>query len=171
MMNKFRGTIALFLNSPAKKLADVIGVEEERVAHTYLDLKNKMNEEEFSSIDPKNRIVLVPQCLRASGCVATQDEFGYHCKLCGKCKIAAITKEARKKGSKVFILPGASVVPRIIKKFEPQAILGVACFRELMQHPRFKSISMILETPKDFPNSDKLNLNVLRKLRREKSPF
>lgn len=133
IVNLFRGTIALFLNSPAKNIANSLGIDDERVAYTYLDLKNKMNEEEFSKIDPKNRIIFLPQCLRASSCKAPQDELGYHCQLCGKCKIATIVKEARKVGSEVFVLPGASVIPRIIKEFKPQAILGVACFRELVQ--------------------------------------
>ncbi len=133
VVNLFRGTIALFLNSPAKNIANFIGIDEARVAYTYLDLKNKMNEEEFSKIDPKDRIIFLPQCLRSSSCKAPQDELGYHCQLCGKCKIATIVKEARKVGSKVFVLPGADVVPIIIKKFKPQAILGVACIRELVQ--------------------------------------
>jgi deoxyribonuclease-4 len=44
--------------------------------------------------------------------------------------------------------------------------IGIDCFRELMQHARFKQISMILETPKESSESDKLNLNLLRSLRK-----
>ncbi|MHA1993890.1 MAG: deoxyribonuclease IV [Candidatus Hodarchaeales archaeon] len=43
--------------------------------------------------------------------------------------------------------------------------IGIECFRELMQHSRFKSISMILETPKDELINDKENLDLLRSLR------
>ncbi len=44
--------------------------------------------------------------------------------------------------------------------------IGLECFRELMQHPRFKKISMILETPKDNQTNDKDNLTLLRSLRK-----
>ncbi|MHA1977299.1 MAG: deoxyribonuclease IV [Candidatus Hodarchaeales archaeon] len=44
--------------------------------------------------------------------------------------------------------------------------IGLECFRELMQHPRFKTISMVLETPKDERRSDKDNLELLRSLRK-----
>ncbi len=37
-------------------------------------------------------------------------------------------------------------------------------FRELMQNPRFDNFPMILETPKENINSDKLNLDLLRKI-------
>ena len=46
-----------------------------------------------------------------------------------------------------------------------KGFIGIACFGELMQHPRFKSILMILETPKDDATSDKKNLDLLRELR------
>ncbi|MFX0174297.1 MAG: deoxyribonuclease IV [Candidatus Hodarchaeota archaeon] len=43
--------------------------------------------------------------------------------------------------------------------------IGIDCFRELMQNPRFKKMPMILETPKENASSDQKNLEVLRKLR------
>ncbi|PWI48861.1 hypothetical protein CEE45_04700 [Candidatus Heimdallarchaeota archaeon B3_Heim] len=45
--------------------------------------------------------------------------------------------------------------------------IGIDCFRELMQHPRFNNISMILETPKDEKIDDKKNLDLLRSLRKK----
>ncbi|MHA1973589.1 MAG: deoxyribonuclease IV [Candidatus Hodarchaeales archaeon] len=47
--------------------------------------------------------------------------------------------------------------------------IGLDCFRELMQHSRFKKIPMILETPKTKEYGDRENLDLLRKLREEKS--
>ncbi|MFX0184653.1 MAG: deoxyribonuclease IV [Candidatus Hodarchaeota archaeon] len=43
--------------------------------------------------------------------------------------------------------------------------IGLDCFRELMQNPRYKKIPMILETPKENNFSDQNNLQLLRKLR------
>ena len=43
--------------------------------------------------------------------------------------------------------------------------IGIECFRELMQHARFKQYSMILETPIDDTLNDKKNLDLLRSLR------
>ena len=45
--------------------------------------------------------------------------------------------------------------------------IGIECFRELMQHKRFKHYCMILETPVDDTINDKKNLNLLRKLRNQ----
>ncbi|MFX0206867.1 MAG: deoxyribonuclease IV, partial [Candidatus Hodarchaeota archaeon] len=46
--------------------------------------------------------------------------------------------------------------------------IGLNCFKELMQNPRYKKIPMILETPKDEKISDKQNLELLRKFRPQK---
>ncbi len=43
--------------------------------------------------------------------------------------------------------------------------IGLDCFKELMQNPRYRKLPMILETPKDDKISDKQNLELLRKLR------
>ncbi|MFX1249009.1 MAG: TIM barrel protein, partial [Promethearchaeota archaeon] len=43
--------------------------------------------------------------------------------------------------------------------------IGLECFIELMQNPRFKKLSMILETPKDQEISDQQNLELLRNFR------
>ena len=43
--------------------------------------------------------------------------------------------------------------------------IGLECFRELMQNPRFENFPMILETPKDDKIGDLHNLELLRKLR------
>jgi deoxyribonuclease-4 len=46
--------------------------------------------------------------------------------------------------------------------------IGIECFRELMQNPRFEEYPMILETPKDDKFGDIQNLELLRGLRSEK---
>jgi deoxyribonuclease-4 len=49
-----------------------------------------------------------------------------------------------------------------------QGLIGIDCFRELMQNRKYENIPMILETPKDDLNSDKRNLDLLRELRSKK---
>ncbi len=45
--------------------------------------------------------------------------------------------------------------------------IGIECFKEFMQSPRFKSFIMILETPIDANINDKTNLDLLRTLRKK----
>jgi hypothetical protein len=132
LMNLARGTIAVFLNSPAKKLANVVGIDDKRIDELYIDLANKINEQKLKSVPTKDRVILLPQCLRGENCPASQDDEGFHCKECGKCKIADIMKLAKKNKAKVFILPGGSMAARLLHKQKPGGVIGVACSKELV---------------------------------------
>jgi len=111
----------------------LVGIEDQRIDEMYVDLLNRALHEKFTKIPPNERILLLPQCLRGDKCPAEQDQEGFHCKQCGKCKIAEIMKIAKKLKTKVFVLPGGSMVPRLLKKYKPKAVIGVACYRELEQ--------------------------------------
>ena len=42
--------------------------------------------------------------------------------------------------------------------------IGRAGFREILRHPAFRALPFVLETPKDSPRADRVNLNLLREL-------
>jgi hypothetical protein len=110
-----------------------LGFKEKELEQIYLDLKNKVNRKKFFGVDISKRMVFLPQCLRGKNCKAKQDKFGFHCLQCGECKIADIVKTARSVKIKVFVLPGSSIIPSIVTKFKPSAVIAVACFKELVQ--------------------------------------
>lgn len=45
--------------------------------------------------------------------------------------------------------------------------IGLEGMKRIINHPKLKNIPFILETPKDSPDADKINLALVRKLRRE----
>ncbi len=118
-----------------KRSLKLIGFRPENVDRLYIEFKNDHYREAFKSIEPKNKIVFLPQCLRTTRCKAPITEAGYKCVKCGsfrECKVYTIKAKAEKMGYKVFINPGGSMVFKIIKKFRPKAVLGVACMKELV---------------------------------------
>ena len=48
-----------------------------------------------------------------------------------------------------------------------QGHIGLAGMKRIINHPKFKNIPMILETPKSTPESDRENLDLVRKLYRK----
>lgn len=134
LFNLFRKAIFHMLGSPAKKTALTVGVNDGRVDEIQLDLLNRINLEKFKSVPKRERILILPHCLRSRSCPARIGEYGYACQKCGKCGILKLRETAKSEGYKgVFVVPGASVVSRIIRKYEPRGVLGVACMKELMQ--------------------------------------
>ncbi|MBU1120981.1 DUF116 domain-containing protein, partial [Candidatus Micrarchaeota archaeon] len=117
----------------SERVAKELGLNERLISYTHVEIRNYLNEPRFKRVPFEERILFLPQCLRNSEkCKAVMGEEGWECRKCGNCKIPVLTEKAREKGySKVFISPGGSLVMKLIKKYKPKAVLGVACHEEV----------------------------------------
>lgn len=93
------------------------------------------NPASLQEIAPENRILLLPHCLRPSQqCKARYDrEKGLLCTGCSEsCPINRLKIAAEKRGfGGVCIAPGGSLAIRYVKAHQPEAIVAVACEKEL----------------------------------------
>lgn len=83
-----------------------------------------------------NKYLFLPHCMKHStACCADSSEYGYICTSCGQCDISTIIKVAKENNYSVFIVPGGSVIKKIIKEYQidlkKDKIVGVACLDEL----------------------------------------
>lgn len=116
-----------------EQVATKVGVEENELLALYVETKNRSMTDSFASTDYSERVVFLPQCLRARDCPAELGKYGYECQQCGRCgisEIVQITKDLGYKGA--FILPGGSLAKKILYEMKPKASLGVACSKELV---------------------------------------
>lgn len=129
-----RGVLKSFLNR--------IDVDEQSYDKLFVAIKNRAFEEDFMEIPKKKRYIFLPQCLRdSSGCDAELTDEGYKCKRCGSCDIDEIISTAEDLGYEhIYIVPGLSLIKKIAKKEKPQAVVGVACYGELVEGIRYTSI-------------------------------
>ena len=117
-----------------KNTLKFLGIEESNIDKLYVELKNDMNRDSFSKTDSAKKAVFIPQCLRKPGCKAELNEDGYKCIECNKnkCKVYKIKKMSEPLGYRFFIVPGGSMVEKLIVKYKPEAVLGVGCINELV---------------------------------------
>jgi hypothetical protein len=115
-----------------KKVARMFGLTERIVDQMGIEVRNNLSEPKFSAVPAKDRILVVPQCLRHTKCPARLDSaVGVTCKECGLCIIKDLKREAERLGYRFYIVPGGSFVERIVKEVKPRAALGVACHKDL----------------------------------------
>ena len=90
---------------------------------------NEKYKDSFEKTPFKDRIVLVPRCMRnISVCCAKEQGPYFICKNCGGCTIGKIDALMKKLGyGSLYILKGGSAVPKIIKEQKPKALVGIAC--------------------------------------------
>jgi hypothetical protein len=88
-------------------------------------------------LQTKKRALFLPHCLRKfmdNRCKAQFDADipSYQCMHCNpECLVNKATSLAMKKGYDVYLLPGGSCIPRILKMNRYEGIVGVACGEEM----------------------------------------
>jgi hypothetical protein len=88
-------------------------------------------------LETKKRALLLPHCARKfmdSRCKATFDPSvpSYTCAHCSPdCLVNKADRVAKKRGYDVYILPGGSCVPKILKNAQYEGVVGVACGEEV----------------------------------------
>ncbi len=114
-----------------KKFSENVGVDAKIVDQIGVEVRNKVNEKFYKKIDPQDKIVVLPHCLRSTDCEAKLEASGLVCKDCNRCVIGVIKTKAEEKGFKVFIIPGSTFLKKILEKNNFKAVLGVACYQDL----------------------------------------
>ncbi len=79
----------------------------------------------------KRILILLPHCLQVSDCDVRITHNIYNCKRCGRCSINDLIKIAEENNINIFVATGGTIARRIVKETMPDAIIAVACERDL----------------------------------------
>jgi hypothetical protein len=131
--NVFSGLVDAFY-SPIRTVVEKIGLNPKYFNALVVDVKNSINADRFKKVPPDERVIVLPQCLRSIDCPAkVSSRDGIKCIGCGLCYLKEFIEKTENLGYKVFILPGGTFVKRVLKRTKPKAVLGVACFNDLIE--------------------------------------
>jgi hypothetical protein len=123
----------VFLEGLMKAMFRFLGLEDREMLAFFIKLHNTMNASAFEQVPVGKRAIFMPQCLRSSQCPAHLTPEGLRCRNCGQCEVGAARLLLERMGYKVFIVPGSSFIKRMVKKYHPQAILGIGCLSEVKE--------------------------------------
>ncbi|OUJ19256.1 Metal binding protein, component of redox complex [Methanonatronarchaeum thermophilum] len=116
------------------KVLGQLNLNEEWSQYVDIEVRNMMDREAFKKTPIHKRALFLPHCLRKAGeCKGEYGDRGLKCKKCGKCNIADIIEYAEKLGYQIYVVPGGSLVFKVLKNGDVDAVVGVACYDELDQ--------------------------------------
>ena len=118
---------------PIKYILWFFRIDERIIDHMLVQIRNTLYFNAFSKVPFNRRALFLPQCLRNPNCPAKLSPEGIKCVGCGQCGIAEVKQIAESLGYLFFIVPGSSFVKRMVKKYKPDAILGVGCPMEVKE--------------------------------------
>lgn len=101
----------------------------ERLQAIIIEINNRLVEKE----KPKAAriLLLLPHCLQVNECDIRITHNIYNCKRCGRCEIKDLIDIADENNLKLFVATGGNLARKIVSDVHPEAIVAVACERDL----------------------------------------
>ena len=118
----------------ARRLARLFGSTPDRMAHSAVRVSNAVTRAARRRRGGEGPVlVLLPRCVQRPGCQQPIVDDVESCRRCGECPMAGLLDLRGEYPDVVMaVLTGGSVVPGVVRRLEPRAVIGLACERELI---------------------------------------
>lgn len=112
-------------------LGKVFGIDKRKIEASFVAVSNRMIQNSHLKVKPERLVVVTPHCLQLATCPHKITRDPKNCKRCGACDVAALVNLSEEMGFHFFVVTGGTLARQTIKNARPQAVLAVACERDL----------------------------------------
>lgn len=149
-----------FFSPAVFRLAKMLGISEEAVSDSYIKLINQLNSQAGIHYKPENVLILAPHCLQKADCPYKITVDAHNCHHCGRCSIDGLLKIADERGVKLAVASGGTFARKAIKDRHPEAVVAIACYRDLFSGMRDMKKMPIIGVLNERPNGPCYNTTV-----------
>ncbi len=129
---RFRGLLLKLFMPLMIASGKIFGVPKVRIERAVLELNNKMVLSIQKHVKPERILILMPHCIQLEDCKFKVTKDVRNCASCGKCEIADLLKIMDSYGVNLFISTGGTVARKKVVEYRPNAVIAVACERDLI---------------------------------------
>lgn len=116
--------VAIFVG----KLFDV---DKERIERSFIEVSNHLIKQKRITVQPAKLLIMTPHCLQQETCPHKITRNVSNCRRCGQCQIGDLAALAESYGVNLAVVTGGTLARKVIKTLRPQAVLAIACERDL----------------------------------------
>ena len=116
----------------AVRLAKIFGISRRRLEGSFIATSNMMFNNMGIRVPAEKLLVVTPHCLQLATCPHKITRDPHNCKRCGGCDIGSLVTLADEMGFTFFVATGGTLARQVVYKTRPQAVLAIACERDLM---------------------------------------
>lgn len=102
-----------------------------KIEHAFIEINNQMVAMMGRRFKPESLLILMPHCIQFDNCRIKVTRNVRNCVGCGKCEIGELVSLSDEFGVNLFISTGGTVARRKVYEEKPQAVIAVACERDL----------------------------------------
>jgi len=112
----------------------IFRIDRIRIEQAFIDINNQMVRlmmKRKGTVKPERLLLLMPHCIQFDNCKIKVTRNVRNCAGCGKCEIGELLKLCDEFGLDLFIASGGTTARRMVMEKRPQAVVAVACERDL----------------------------------------
>ncbi len=110
----------------------ILKIPKIRIERVFIDLNNQMvRRMKKKGFTPKKLLMLMPHCIQFDDCKIKVTRNVKNCAGCGRCEIGSLLGISNEFGIDLFISTGGTVARRKVAQDTPDAVIAVACERDL----------------------------------------
>jgi uncharacterized protein len=128
---KLRGAVIEVLFPIMIGVGKLLGISKEKIQQSFVEVNNLLVRAKCRDSKPRRILLLMPHCLQFSDCSIKITSDAYKCQACGKCRIKDLVVLAKKYDVHLSVATGGTLARRRVAEAKPQAIIAVACERDL----------------------------------------
>ncbi len=129
--SRLRGIVIEVLFPIMIVVGKLLGISKEKIQQSFVEVNNLLVRAKCNSVKPERVLLLMPHCLQFNDCAIKITSDATKCQACGKCKIKDLVELAQKYHVHLSVATGGTLARRRVAEHRPQAIIAVACERDL----------------------------------------
>lgn len=109
----------------------ILRIPKIKIEQVFIDLNNQFVRAMGRKFRPDKILILMPHCIQFDDCKIKVTRNVRNCVGCGKCEVGELVSLIDEFGLDLFISTGGTVARRKVVEFRPDAVIAVACERDL----------------------------------------
>lgn len=109
----------------------LLRVSKIKIQQIFIDINNLLIRSNPRYVRPERLLLLLPHCLQFNECDIRITGDVYKCAGCGRCEIKDLAEMGKKANIHLSVATGGGLARRIVEEKKPEAVIAVACERDL----------------------------------------
>lgn len=141
-------------------IASMLKISKDEMRRVYIKLNNEYIYSGKYNFDAEDIIILIPHCVQNNSCKLKITNDIDNCNRCGLCSVNDLVELKNKQNVKVFVATGGTLARKIIVDNKPEAVIAVACERDLTSGVQDVSKIPVLGVFNKRPNGPCFNTGI-----------
>jgi hypothetical protein len=130
-LSRMRGLIVKVIYPLTLFLGTIFRIPKDRIQQSFVAVNNQLVRSRRYKFKHNRLLLLMPHCIQYNECRMRVTGDIQNCERCGMCKISDLIDVQEQYGVDIFVATGGTLARRLIQEKKPQAVVAVACKRDL----------------------------------------